>query len=188
MDGSRLTASSASSITRDMSRIIKETLGKRIESGSPGHLETTHSSDHADPHTMNHAAYLGSMHQSPFDSTAASHHDESSPITVRFNILHEGKRLIPRLDVTAAQCPDLASMRSFLAHRLSGQLPASATGSLDANGHLDTARWRVQVWLPEGVVPMDNDNDWAIAQLSAGIIDWMDNELRVIVDLDDTPP
>lgn len=32
---------------------------------------------------------------------------------------------------------------------------------------------------------MSNDNDWAIAQLSAGTIDWMDNDLRVIVDLDE---
>lgn len=76
-------------------------------------------------------------------------------------------------------------MRSFLAHRLSGQLQSSATTLLDANGQVDTSRWRIQVWLPEGVVPMSNDNDWAIAQLSAGTIDWMDNDLRVIVDLDE---
>lgn len=175
-----LTASSASSITRDMSRIIKENLGKGGENGTT--LDAPHTA-HADNHAMNHA-YLGPMHQSPFDSAPASHHDESSPITVRFNVLHEGKRVVPRLDSTATQCPDLASIRSFLAHRLSGQLPSSAT-SLDANGQVDTSRWRIQVWLPEGVVPMDNDNDWAIAQLSAGTIDWMDNDLRVIVDLDE---
>lgn len=29
----------------------------------------------------------------------------------------------------------------------------------------------------------DNDGDWTIAQLSAGTIDWMDNDLRVVVDL-----
>lgn len=157
-----------------MSRIIKENLAKRGDGDTSTDLDTTHTT-HADTHAINHPDYLG------FDAAPNQH--ETQPITVRFNILQESKRLIPRLDVTAAQCPDLASMRSFLAHRLSGQLPSS---SLDANGHIDASRWRIQVWLPEGMVTMSNDNDWAIAQLSASTIDWMDNELRVVVDLDES--
>jgi hypothetical protein len=96
------------------------------------------------------------------------------------NVIHDSKRVVPRLDVTAEQCPDLASIRSLIAHRWSGQLPAS---TCDENGNVDTSSWKIQVWLPEGLVTADNDGDWTIAQLSAGTIDWMDSDLRVVVDL-----
>lgn len=125
------------------------------------------------------------MHQhAPYGtSTAQNHHghsDDTSPITLKFNVIQEGKRVVPRLDVTAEQCPDLASVRNFIAHRWSGQLPAS---TCDANGIVDPTGWKIQVWLPEGLITTENDGDWTIAQLSAGTIDWMDSDLRVIVDI-----
>ena len=37
--------------------------------------------------------------------------------------------------------------------------------------------------MPEGLVPVQNDGEWTIAQLSAGTVDWMDGDLRVVVEV-----
>ncbi|KAH8701000.1 hypothetical protein BGW36DRAFT_258995, partial [Talaromyces proteolyticus] len=170
----------ASSITRDLTRIIKENLVKRGQEPTPSHLNTP---THTETHGLSHTSYMQSIHQSPFDSGPATnhtHHDETSPITLRLNVIQDGKRVVPRLDVTAEQCPDLPSLRNLIGHRFATQLP---TYRLDGNGNVDSSRWKIQVWLPEGLVSVTNDGDWTIAQLSAGTIDWMDNDLRVVVDI-----
>lgn len=174
----------ASSVTRDLDRIIKESLINKVQNpGTEAHNETSRLGNETAP-------YLSAMHQHSSYNAAQNHHnhdhhhhghpDETSPITLRFNVIHEGKRVVPRLDVTAEQCPDLASVRNLIAHRWSGSLPVS---TCDDNGNVVTSGWKIQVWLPEGLVTTDNDGDWTIAQLSAGTIEWMDNDLRVIVDV-----
>lgn len=45
--------------------------------------------------------------------------------------------------------------------------------------------WKVKVWLPDGLVPVQNQKDWTIAVLSADAVDWMDGELRVLVEVDE---
>lgn len=132
-------------------------------------------------HVNDHAPFLfagyGSHSTAP---THTSHPHDTSPITLHLNVLHEGKRIFPRLDLTAEQCPDLQSVMSAIAHRWVGQFPAA---TCDANGNVNTQNWKVQVWLPEGLMPAENDGDWTIAQLTAGTVDWMDNGLRVVIDL-----
>jgi hypothetical protein len=98
--------------------------------------------------------------------------------------MYEGKRIFPRLDVTAEQCPDLASVCNLIAHRWTGQFPAPIC---DSNGIVDTTDWKIQAWLPEGLVTQDNDGLWTIAQLTAGTVDWMENDLRVLIDIGADP-
>ncbi|RAO72634.1 uncharacterized protein BHQ10_008646 [Talaromyces amestolkiae] len=161
----------ANSVTRDLDRIIKESLIHKQETGGrePEQAQTTE-----------HAPFLSAMHQPAYGTVTNQDQHDTSPITLRLNVIHDSKRVVPRLDVTAEQCPDLASVRSLIAHRWSGQLPAS---TCDENGNVDTSSWKIQVWLPEGLVTADNDGEWTIAQLSAGTIDWMDNDLSVVIDL-----
>ncbi|EED16152.1 conserved hypothetical protein [Talaromyces stipitatus ATCC 10500] len=161
----------ANSVTRDLDRIIKESLIHRQENAQREPEQT---------HTSEHAPFLSAAYGSDSAQGQHAHPHDTSPITLHLNVLHDGKRILPRLDVTAEQCPDLASVRNLIAHRWTGQFPAS---TCDENGNVVTTNWKIQVWLPEGLVTADNDGDWTIAQLSAGTIDWMDNDLRVIVDL-----
>lgn len=45
--------------------------------------------------------------------------------------------------------------------------------------------WKVKVWLPDGLLPVQNQKDWTIALLSTDAIDWMDGELKVLVEIDE---
>lgn len=36
------------------------------------------------------------------------------------------------------------------------------------------------MWLADGLVPVQNDGEWMIALMSAGTVEWMDGDLRVI--------
>lgn len=175
---------SASSITRDVSRIIRNNLSKRGPNSTSPQLESTTADANGIPEPPQ---YLQQVHQSNFGSTVTptttatgGDHHSTSPITLHFNIVQDGKRILPRLDVSADQCPDLAGLRQFISRRYAGQLPVSG---FDETGAPDTSRWKIQVWLPEGLVPVQNDGEWTIAQLSAGTVDWMDGDLRVVVDV-----
>jgi hypothetical protein len=91
--------------------------------------------------------------------------------------MQSGKRVAPKLNVTAEQCPDLASVRQLISRSYACHLPVGGHGDVDAS------HWKIQVWLPEGLVPVQNDGEWTIAQLSAGTVDWMDGDLRVVIDV-----
>ena len=41
---------------------------------------------------------------------------------------------------------------------------------------------RVRVWTDDGLVSVNNDTEWMAALITASEIEWMDQELRVIVD------
>lgn len=41
---------------------------------------------------------------------------------------------------------------------------------------------RVRVWTEDGLTPVNNDTEWMVALVTASEIEWMDQELRVIVD------
>lgn len=50
------------------------------------------------------------------------------------------------------------------------------------------ATWKVRVWLPDGLVAVENAKDWTIALLSADTVEWMDGDLKVLVEVDDVIP
>lgn len=43
--------------------------------------------------------------------------------------------------------------------------------------------WKVKVWLPDGLLHVQNQKDWAIAVLTTDAVDWMDGELKVLVEV-----
>lgn len=48
------------------------------------------------------------------------------------------------------------------------------------------AAWKLKAWLPDGLVPVQSEKDWTIALLSADTVDWMDGEMKVLVEIDGT--
>lgn len=94
----------------------------------------------------------------------------ASSITLRISVIQNGKRIIPCINVPADKCPDLDSIKQLLPEALAPSFGNSF----------------FKVWLPEGLVPVQNDGEWTIAQLSASAVEWMDGELRVIFDLGNT--
>lgn len=41
------------------------------------------------------------------------------------------------------------------------------------------------MWLPDGLLPVQNQKDWTLAVLSADAVDWMDGELKLLVEVSD---
>lgn len=110
-----------------------------------------------------------------------------SPLSLRINILQGGKRILPRFDLPAGQTRDLETLKQFIIRRFPGQLPGLPSESaLDptAGNWNSSVQWKFKVWLPDGLTPVQNDGEWTIALLSAGNVDWMDGDLRVLVELE----
>ncbi|KAE8392263.1 hypothetical protein BDV23DRAFT_56551 [Aspergillus alliaceus] len=165
----------ASSITRDVSRIIRDNIATK-------HGVHTSSGDQTPMHPSNFPPL-------PAGLTLNNHPAATpqAPISLRINIMQSGKRVLPRVDLPASHCPDLETMKQILCRRFAGQLPGlSADPSLDPAAYMSSIDWRFKVWLPDGLTPVQNDGEWTIALLSSGNIDWMDGVLRVLVELEGT--
>ncbi|KAL4888190.1 hypothetical protein BDV59DRAFT_147962 [Aspergillus ambiguus] len=158
----------ASSITRDVSRIIRDSLSTK---------DTSATAPEAHPQPFP-ASLPG------FANTATS--APQGAITLRINIMQHGKRIVPRVDFPAAQCSDMETMKQILIRRFGDSLPGvpPADSALAQTNWNPSAGWKVKVWLPDGLTPVQNDGEWTIALLSAGNVDWMDGDLRVLVELE----
>ena len=86
------------------------------------------------------------------------------------------RRVIPRFSLTPDATPNLSALLSEVNKRY--PLP-SRNGS--ASG--DQIRPVVKVWLTDGLVSVVEDGDWMVALLSAGFVDWMDAEVRILVEV-----
>lgn len=94
-------------------------------------------------------------------------------IAVHINIVQNGqhKRILPRLDITADQCPDYASLVAKIRQYYQQHHQLQYIPTL-----------RLRTLLENGLVPIQNDGEWMVALLAATTVDWMDGELRIVVD------
>ncbi|KAJ5637223.1 hypothetical protein N7490_007102 [Penicillium lividum] len=169
----------ASSITRDVSRIIRENIVRR------GH-ETGHDGGPISDHQF---------HQQPFAPLPSTHvHPPTSAdqIYMRINVIQDGKRILPQFDLPADQVPGPEAAKQAILRRYSGQIPSLPflQGSDSDDSVAQQAReaamatWKVKVWLPDGLEIFSSDNDWNFALLTANTVDWMDRNLKVLVEID----
>ncbi|OJJ46056.1 hypothetical protein ASPZODRAFT_152288 [Penicilliopsis zonata CBS 506.65] len=172
----------ATSITRDVSRVIRDTLAKRSShSPAPGTSTSQlsqpmmHMPAFAAPAVPSSNAFTGTVANAAAPAAPAAP-DSQSQILLRVNILQQGKRILQRLDLPAEHCPDLNSLRQAVTRFCMGRLPR------DANPSAWNPAWKFKVWLPEGIAPIQTDGEWSIALLSAGSVDWMDGDLKVLVE------
>jgi hypothetical protein len=86
------------------------------------------------------------------------------------------RRLTPRFSLTPEAAPNLAALLSEVDKRY----PLSSR-----NGSMSGVENRpgIKVWLPDGLVTVRDDGEWMVALLSAGFVDWMDAEIRVLVEV-----
>ncbi|KAK1140970.1 hypothetical protein N8T08_009716 [Aspergillus melleus] len=171
----------ASSITRDVSRVIRDSLGGKQSEHPTGNQQAP----------VPQPQPLPPPNFPPMAGVANNEHSGTTgpqaPLSIRVNILQEGKRVLPRLDLPAGQTPDLETLKQLITRRFPGQLPGIPSESaLDPNvGNWNTSvHWKFKVFLPEGLTPVHNDGEWTIALLSAGNVDWMDGDLKVLVELE----
>ncbi|KAJ5291075.1 hypothetical protein N7478_000326 [Penicillium angulare] len=173
----------ASSITRDVSRIIRENIATR----QGDHAAVNNHAPNAGHQLHNHQPFV------PISSSNAPSNPPSSNETyLRINLLQQGKRILPRLDIPAVQCTSADSMKQSIIRRYPTQIPGlnflADTENLDSVAQQTrdavTATWKVTAWLPDGLIPIHSEKEWTFALLSAETVDWMDGELKVLVDID----
>lgn len=169
---------SASSITRDVSRIIRENIVTRHGPHPPSQAQAPDSADHAFHPQQQFASTQSTTNEPPSNANA---HNQTY---LRINILQHGKRILPKFDLPAGQCPNIDTVKQYILRRCPGLQPLNnADLSTQQSRDSATAAWKIKAWLPDGLLPVLNEKDWAIALLSADTVDWMDGEMKVLVEI-----
>lgn len=84
------------------------------------------------------------------------------------------RREVPRFTLTPESAPSLSALIAEVDRRY--RRPS------DRNTPEQKAPI-VKVWLTDGLVTVAEDGEWMVALLSAGVVDWMDGEIRVLVEV-----
>ncbi|PGH03397.1 hypothetical protein GX51_04128 [Blastomyces parvus] len=165
----------ATGITRDVTHIIRDNI--------INHHQQQQQQQPSPPST------------SPATSTATATTAPQIPahqITIHINTTNPStkgtKRLIPRLDISADQCPDLASLlQKVREHHIQFQQQhhngqhQSQQAQQAAAALVEEPTLPVKVWLEEGLVDVQTDAEWMVALGKVSTVDWMDGELRVLI-------
>ncbi|KAJ5936715.1 hypothetical protein N7466_003165 [Penicillium verhagenii] len=116
--------------------------------------------------------------------------DPSNQLIVRLNVIREGRRVLPPFDVQADMLSSVNSVKGVIANRYMLQILDLSFGQFNADHDVAdsaleraTAAWTLKALLPDGLVEIDNNEDWLIAIDSIQETDWMDNKLKVLVDI-----
>jgi hypothetical protein len=101
---------------------------------------------------------------------------------------HSTKRLADPFLLSAVSVPNLQALQSQLQQHFGKTLEQLA--SSDANGasptgkaNRETPELSVKVWLPDGLVRVKDDGEWMVALLSAELVEWMDKEVKILVEI-----
>lgn len=92
----------------------------------------------------------------------------NSHLRLRINIFEGQQRIRPCLEVSAEDCPDLEAVY---------------TNVLQHHGDAILEKVTVSVLLPQGLISVGSDEDWARALSEVQATEWMDGETKVIVEL-----
>lgn len=101
----------------------------------------------------------------PFKPSIAIH------VNVVSNVEGARRRVVPRFTLQPEATPNLSALISHVRRKHPGGLAS------------DSGMPVVKVWLPDGLVTVAEDGEWMVALLSAGVVDWMDGEVRVLVEV-----
>ena len=95
------------------------------------------------------------------------------PITLHVNLIREGKRLHGRLDIAATVSMEFSAILEHVDVR-------AAARKIEAN----LEGGKIMVMLPEGLVPVAEDDQWRVALGIVRSNDWMDSELTILIELE----
>lgn len=86
------------------------------------------------------------------------------------------RRVIPRFTLTPEAAPSLSKLLAVVDQKYK-------PSSRDKDASVREGGPVVKVWLTDGLVTVVEDGEWMVALLSAGVVDWMDGEVRVLVEV-----
>ncbi|KIX01555.1 uncharacterized protein Z518_09281 [Rhinocladiella mackenziei CBS 650.93] len=96
-------------------------------------------------------------------------------VNVVSNIGGARRRIIPRFTLTPDSAPNLSTLIAEVEKRYKRPSNEETSGKENLPA--------VKVWLTDGLVTVVEDGEWMVSLLSAGVVDWMDGEVRVLVEV-----
>jgi hypothetical protein len=101
---------------------------------------------------------------------------------------HSIKRLADPFLLSGVSVPNLQALRSEVQKHFGKTL--QQLRSIDASGASPSGKVNrgdtelsVKVWLPDGLVRVRDDGEWMVALLSAELVEWMDKEVKILVEI-----
>lgn len=98
------------------------------------------------------------------------------------------KRLAGPLLLPAVSVPNLQALRSEVQKHFGKtlqQLSSKGADEASPSGKVKgmACDFSVKVWLPDGLVRVKDDGEWMVALLSAELVEWMDKEVKILVEI-----
>jgi hypothetical protein len=102
--------------------------------------------------------------------------------------LHSTKRLADPFFLPAVFVPNLQALQAEIQKHFGQtlqQLPSSdvSGASQSSKVNRENPELSVKVWLPDGLVRIRDDGEWMVALLSAELVEWMDKEVKILVEI-----
>ncbi|EPS31363.1 hypothetical protein PDE_06318 [Penicillium oxalicum 114-2] len=176
-----------SGITRDVARVIRETLASRTGAHPASQLPA--GPDQPFPTQPSFVSSNEAKNEGT-PNLSSSHHTSHTQILLHINVLHRGKRILPRIDLPAGQCPNVDTIKESVIRRYHNQIPGlPALSGVDGfdqqvRDMAGAVTWSVKALLSDGLVTVQSEKDWAFALLSADTVDWMDGDLKILINVD----
>lgn len=108
-------------------------------------------------------------------STTSNDQPSNNSLQLLINIVHEDKCVLPSFDILSSKCPDLEGLRAQIQNHYS-------LATLQEKQVVALSEARLKVWLPDGLVRVEDDGQWMVALLSAEKVEWMGGQIRVLLE------
>ncbi|KAI1907225.1 hypothetical protein LOZ53_005071 [Ophidiomyces ophidiicola] len=177
----------ASNIIRDASHIIREMLvGRTDDQHDPNIAQPTIFSGPSNSERISPPPLPSGLLPTVSTTQSIQHSQKQSTNSARVivNVVQNGddKRLLPRVEFQGEQTASLSLLltnaRQY--HQQRHQQPQRFQNDILSNNI------RVRAWLKDGLTLIRNDEEWMAALMASHMVDWMDGELRVVLDADGT--
>ncbi len=96
----------------------------------------------------------------------------SSP-QLLIHIVHQDMCILPPFGIASNKCPNLEDLRTQVREHYSLEI-------LQEKRVKPLSEATLKVWLPDGLVRVEDDGQWMVALLSADTVEWMGGQIRVL--------
>jgi hypothetical protein len=97
------------------------------------------------------------------------------PLRLLIHIVRQDKCLLQPFHVSSNECPDIEALRKQIQDHYS-------LVRLQERDVTSLSEVTLKVWLPDGLVRVEDDGQWMVALLSAEAVEWMGGQLTVLLD------
>jgi hypothetical protein len=102
-------------------------------------------------------------------------HNWKNSLQLHINIVRKDKLLLQSFELPSSKCPSIDALRAEV-ERHYGPL------ALNFKGVKPLKEAALKVWMPDGLVKVEDDGQWMVALLSADTIEWMGGQVRVLLE------